>query len=92
MMCVDVCIFVLIHSEEKFIYVCPHMNPAVAAAQKSKNLQAASLTWKIDFAFVYHKVSIDSYRLLLRFSMFFICSCSVSAWSVLYLSLPSFSH
>lgn len=74
MVCVDVCIFVLIYSEEKFIYVCPHMNPTVAVAQKNKNLQASSLTWKIYFAFVYRKVGIHSYRLLLRFSKFFICS------------------
>lgn len=36
MMSVDVCIFLLIHSEEKIIYVSPHMNPAVAIAQEKQ--------------------------------------------------------
>lgn len=36
MMCMDVCIFVLIHSEEKFVYVSPHMNTAVAVAQEKQ--------------------------------------------------------
>lgn len=36
MMCVDVYILFLIYSEEKLIYVSPHINPAVVVAKKKQ--------------------------------------------------------
>lgn len=93
MMCVDVCIFVLIYSEEKLIYVSPHMNPAVVVAKKKQKISMLKncifdleklfcLTYLSSSWHLFLQTSIELYKVLYLQSIGFCMEFIMSVFTV----------